>query len=508
MRGTLIGSDYLKQGNGVKFLETNTAIAIHPYAAPWLDIEPLIALLTGSNITSFHFIHNGIEGSSIPKHDAAEEYVFAQRISSSCAQHNISYTEHVVPQNSLTVPYIEDADHKFILRQSYDNTAIIDSNYAADNFSFFDLMSGSSYSPQTHFSSSQDDLVLNDFSTLSYNDHPNAIIKARYPHYNSSIYPQIIKYNNTSSTSADIQQLKDNLPEGYLTQEFINDPQNIISGSWSVLRGVDILYGDNLDILHLGGYATTSYIPLSFSPISYSGSSSSILDQKSRIKYSSKAFMSTQATFFHTDAETMILKSDNTLVSASGIEVGDEIKTVVFELEEGNELSGSVITQTDNFPEHYGYINNITGSIQYVTSSLSTLQEKNGDQIFIEFTFEDGSTILDSPRSSYLIEESGSNLTYFEYTNFYVPGDKICYLDIDTNQITTKEITSKSLTWGETSEHIYNFDFEPYNYFLVNKTGSVYAISHNACNYCGYGWAPCGNYWCDSGCPSCESGEK
>lgn len=506
MRGTLIGSDYLKQGNEVKFLETNTNIAIHPYATPWLDIEPLMALLTGSNITEFHFIHGGLEGSQIPKNEFTE-YVFAQRISSSCAQHNISYTEHETPINSLTVPYIEDSDSKFILRQSYDNTAIIDSTYAADNFEFFDLMSGSNYSPNTYFSSSQDGLILDDFPTLSYNDHPNALVKARYPNYNTSIYPQIIKYNNTSSTSTDIQQLKDDLPEDYLAQEFINDPQNIISGSWSVLRGIDILYGDNLDILHLGGYSTTSYIPLSLFPTSYNDSSP-VLDQRSRITYSSKAFMSTQNTFFHTDAESNVLKSDGSLIGAPGIEVGDKIKTVVFDFEEGTERSGSVNTQINNFPEHYGYINDITGSLQYVTSSLVESKEKNGDQIFIEFTFTDGSTMVDSPRSSYLIEESGSNLTYFEYTNYYVEGDKMCYLDINTNHITTKEIQSKNQIWGNASENIYNFDFEPFNYFLVNKTGSEFAISHNYCYYCGYGWAPCGSYWCDSSCYMCEGNAK
>ena len=503
MRGTLIGSDYLKQDNGIKFLEINTNIAVHQEAAHWMETGSLMALLTGSNITEFHFIHNG-NFSQTPQNEIIE-YTFAGLISSSCASLNISFTHHEVAEGAITVPYIEDADHKFILRQSYDNTAIIDSSYAADNFGFFDLMSGSVYNPNSYFSSSLDELVLDSFSTLSYNDHPNAVVKSRYPSYDSNLYPQIHKFNNTSSTSTDVQQLKNSLPEDFLVQEFINDPQNIISGSWSVLRGIDILYGSNLDVLHLGGYATTSYVPLSLVPTTYSGSSTSILDRKSKMRYNSKAMNSTQQ-FYHTDEETVVLKTDGSLVSGSQLSVGDEVKTVLIDFEVGTEVSGSTLTTTDDFLDHYGYINDITGSIQIQTSSLSTVDKIDADRIFIDFTFTDNSTMSDSPRSSYLIEESGSNLTYFEYANKFIPGDKICYLDINTKEITTKEISTMEMSWGEPLDSIFNLDFEPYNYFLVNETGSKYAISHNICAYCYAPWAPCGNYYCDMSCPDCGGG--
>ena len=46
-----------------------------------------------------------------------------------CAENNIGFTEYPVPVNSVTVPYIEDAPNKFILRQSYDTTALVDETY-------------------------------------------------------------------------------------------------------------------------------------------------------------------------------------------------------------------------------------------------------------------------------------------------------------------------------------------------------------------------------------------
>ena len=503
MRGTLIGSDYLKQGDSVKFLEINTNISVIGEASEWLDTGSLMAVLTGSGITEFHFIHMGDDS----QHPATNnpEYKFAKLLSSSCAQHNISYTEYEVAEGSITVPYIEDSDTKFILRQSYDNTAIIDSSYAADNFNFFELMSGSEYNPKIYFSSSVDDIVLDTFDALNISgSHPNAIIKTRYPNSTDQSYPKVYKFVDTSSASTDLQSLKDNLGTDDLIQEFINDDQNIASGSWSVIRGIDILYGDNLDILHLGGYKTTSFVPLNFGTIGYQ-SGTRILDKQSKLKYNSKSYNVSQQ-FYHTDEETIILKSDGSLVSGSQLSVNDEIKTIAFDFEVGTELSGSVIVSNDDFLDHYGYLSGITGSLQYVTSSLVEVTSQSADLPVIDFTFTDGTTMTDSPRASYLIEESGSNLTYFEFTNRFMVGDKICILNTTSNQIETKEVSAMSMNWSDTSEKIYNYDFEPYNYFLTNISPSKYFIAHNNCNYCGYSWSPCGSYWCANWCGECSFG--
>jgi len=499
MRGTLIGSDYLKQGNEVKFLEINTNITINEYASEWLDTGSLMAVLTGSNITEFHFIHMGVESDWPPTE--TQYYKFAELISSSCAQHNITFTPHEVASGAITVPYIEDASHKFILRQAYDNTAIIDSTYAADEFEFSDLMSGSSYSPKIYYSSSIDDLYSDSLNNINISSsHPNIVIKSRYPGGDN---PKIYKYTDTSSFDSDLASLKTGLADDLLIQEFINDDSNIVSNKWSIIRGVDILYGDNLESLHLGGYKVSSYIPLDFGTLGYSFNTQE-LNQQSTLKYQSKGLGTTQQ-FYHTDEETLILKSDGSLVSGSQLSVDDEIKSIVFDFEHGGELSGSLIVTTEEFINHYGYINDITGSIQYHTSSLITIDTASAGTALVEVEFTDGSTMFDSPRASYLIEESGSNLTYFEFVNKYIPGDKIIELDITTNQMVTKEVQSLSMAWGDYDENIYNLDFEPYDYFLSNISGSIYRVAHNACNYCGYPWAPCGSYWCDNGCGSCQT---
>jgi hypothetical protein len=57
------------------------------------------------------------------------------------------------------------------------------------------------------------------------------------------------------------------------------------------------------------------------------------------------------------------------------------------------------------------------------------------------------------------------------------------------------------MVWQE-DVTIYNLDFEPYDYFLVDsKQGDgTFGIMHNACTFCGSPWAPCGGYYCDNNC--------
>lgn len=499
MRGTLVGSDYLKQGNTVKFLELNTNIAIDRKAIDWLETGSLMALLTSSGITDFHFIHMG-NNHQVPL-TTDTDYEFARALSASMVKHNITYTEHVTNQGSITVPYIEDSPTKFILRQSYDNTAIIDSTYAADNFEFFELMSGSGYDPKSYFSSSLDDIYVDTLDDLKTGSAaPNLVYKGRYPSGAGSI----ALYKYTSSIDTNLSNFKNTLDEDFFLQEFIDDSSNVVNNRITSIRGLNILYGDNLEVLDLGGYKHSSFFETNQFPFEYS-SSSAKLSNKTKHQYLTKGYNIYNQTY-HTDDETVVLQSDGTHVSSSNLQVNDNIKTIVFDLEVGTERSGSVIVNNDDFLDHYGYISDITSSIQYITSSLDSIEVQSSDHALVHIHLDDGTSFKDAPRASYLIEESGSNLSYFEFANKFIIGDKISYLDTSTNTITLKTIISSSVSWGATNGSTFNLDFEPFDYFLSHQSGSQYLISHNICAYCGYSWSPCGSYWCDSSCSQCYGG--
>jgi len=164
MKGTIIGTDLLQKGDSVKILEINTNTTIFNEGADMLDYDGLFSVLTNNNITEFHFIYT--EGDS--HSPLIESYRFEDIIKERCETLNIEYFQYLVPNNSITVPYIEDKPNRFILRQSFDTTALVDETYSADKFEFFNLMSGSEYVPMTYISSST--INIDTFTTLPHID--------------------------------------------------------------------------------------------------------------------------------------------------------------------------------------------------------------------------------------------------------------------------------------------------------------------------------------------------
>ena len=149
MKGTIIGTDLLEFNNSVKILEINTNTTIFNSAVDLLDYTSFFQMLINNNITELHFIYNEREA-YIADTSIEGVFLFEERLKTKCIENSITYFNYTVPKNSVTVPYVEDADNKFILRQAYDTTALVDETYCADKFEFFNLMKNSQYIPKTY----------------------------------------------------------------------------------------------------------------------------------------------------------------------------------------------------------------------------------------------------------------------------------------------------------------------------------------------------------------------
>ncbi len=310
MKATIIGSDLLQKDDTVKFLEINTNTTIYNAGAELLDYDPLFNVLNANNITEFHFIWTQAESYK----PMMEPFRFKKILQEKCAQNNISFAEYVVPMNSVTVPYIEDAPNKFILRQSFDTTALVDETYCADKFEFFSLMSGSTYSPKTYFNSTQ--LNLNTLGDVNFSSTaPNILVKSRFPKYNLLTYPAIHKV----SDSNELDNLKSSVESDCLAQEFIFSEDNLVDGRYSIIRSIDIIYGPNLDIINMGGYTQSTILPLSFYADEYVAGTNR-LNQKSRFKYITKEIGESIINDYHTDDDSQILKNDGTLSDVNTIQ--------------------------------------------------------------------------------------------------------------------------------------------------------------------------------------------
>lgn len=491
MKGTLIGTDYLETGNDVKIIEINTNSIMFNKGVQYLDFTPLFNTLLSSSIDEFHYIYT-TGGTTLPLEDNFNS--FRDTIKTFCDENSISFTDHAVPKNSITVPDIEDGDNKFILRQAYDTSAIVDSTYTADKFEFFKLMSGSQYVPNTYFSSSDDNLFLDGLTSIDYSqsNHPNLVEKSRYPQYNLKQFPKLSVLDNLD----ELNDKKENL-EDTLLQEFIYDEKSIVDGYWSVIRSFDIIYGSNLDIITLGGYKHSTIVPMDFCETSFVDGTKD-LDGKSRFKYINKNLITSVMTY-HTDEESDILLFDDTITSVENLNVGDDIKTIRFELLVGSEFDGET---PDDFPHHVGSMELTSQSLEFVSSSLVSSASQEGDVLMIEISLDNGEKWLDTMRTNYYIEASGSSDTHFEFVNRLLVGDKIVTFNKNTKELNTREITNLNVVYKE-NQKIYNLDFEPNDYFLVDINNDEFTIMHNECFGCDY--ADCGTFPCDNSCPGCGS---
>lgn len=490
MKATIIGSDLLQSGNSVKFLEINTNTTIYNEGADMLDYEPLFDVLIASGITEFHFIWT--EGDAYKP--LMEQYRFKRIIQEMCEDNNISFTEYLVPVNSVTVPYVEDADHKFILRQAFDTTALIDETYCADKLEFFSLMSGSTYIPSTFFHSgalSMDTLEEVDFETTTT---PNVLVKLRYPRYNPMDYPAIYRVSGTTELS----DLKASTDQNHLAQEFIFSEDNLVDGRYSIIRSIDIIYGSNLDIIHMGGYKQSTIIPLTFTPDEFVPGTNK-LNQKSRYKYITKELGNYAKNDYHTDDDSVILKNDGTLLDVDTIQLGDYVRSIDYVDLNGNHAAKFEEASITTFGWDSTLVQDNSTLIQTGTT-LNGMVSAEVDTIYIRITLSDGRTWTDAPSSTYYIEESGSTVTRFERVNKMYVGDKLVITDTNTNQLTTVEITGLEMEHAQKT--IYSLDFEPSDLFLVDIGDGDFSVMHNSC-WCP--WTYCG-YYCNSWyCPSCSN---
>jgi len=487
MKATIIGSDLLQKNDSVKFLEINTNTTIYNEGADLLDYTSLFDMLTTNNITQFHFIWT--EGDSYKP--LTEQFRFKKILEEKCLENNITFQDYMVPVGSVTVPFIEDADNKFILRQAFDTTALVDETYCADKFEFFSLMSGSEYIPKTYFAS--DVISLNSLDAVDYatTANPNVLIKARYPSYDIMEYPALYR----ATDSNELTTLKNGLEANHLSQEFIFSEDNLVNGRYSIIRSIDIIYGSELDVINLGGYTQSTIIPLSFTEDEFVPGTNK-LNQKSRYKYITKELGNNKTTY-HTDDDSMILNFNGSLTDVDTIQIGDYIRSIDFTDFNDNHAANFEQNKIDTF----GWDSTIQQSndtLTQLSSSLQSITSASVDTIYVRITLADGKTWTDAPSCVYYIEEKDSTDTKFEKVNKLYVGDKLVVTDSTTNELTT--IAIAGLEMEHAQKIIYNLDFEPSDLFLVDIGDGDFSVMHNSCwcpwNYCGH--------WCHSNyCPGC-----
>jgi hypothetical protein len=507
MKALIIGTDFLKDSDGnLKIIETNTNVGIHNEITPNLDWVSFKQLLIDNSITKLHFIHT--EGNLIGNSELLNAFdtttpnvSMANKMEEIMAELGGTYETHIVAKNSITVPFIEDAEDTLIIRTSYDTTAIVDEEYAKDKVNFHRLISSEEYSTKIYYHSDTDTSLNVDNLTelhLTEGDAPNYVIKTRAPHTTDYLnYPKFYKVTSIEN----LQSLKTSLTDLEFMEEFHLNNDNFVNNKIGAIRSLDLLYGPTLSCLHLGSYMATSAIKNDEWETSYD--ENGLMSQQSRLLWMTKGPNYRKITNgYILDDDTPIIYADGSLKYPNEMLENDVVKTLTLPWvpenesdENGNPLymsgvnSGNFTSDLDDFATS--------------TSSVIALGSETKEALMIRVTLENGITYEDLPNSDMLIEEYDTLRTTFKITNKFRINDSIVFFDYNNNTLVKSKITDLQIVY--TVRTIYDLDVESSDIFLpvADTTLGLSFIQHNGqCYY--FCYSGICFYWSCSGCSFCD----
>jgi hypothetical protein len=489
MKAVLIGSDFLLDDNGnAKLVEFNTSAGVFQSMVPHLDFTELENLLQTNSIAELVYIFNDQQVVVDPSFRANLPISIGSKLELICETLGIAYTPYQVNTYATTVPYIEDTPTKFILRQAFDSTALIDDEYCADKANLQDLIKTESYAIPTYINNPG--IEVDTLNTFAANKAPNIVVKSRIPQYDAKVFPEV----HTISSQEDLDSLKENITHPNFVQEFVNSTNNVKQGRYSIIRSLDLVYGANLNTLHLGSYHQSTPYALDIWPDEFQ-TNSTALTNKSRLKWISKLTTDMQNNVYHVDEETKIITATGTYITINDVEEGTVVKSANF----SNFPTGSyvdVFAYSSSFEE-------MQNSLEVNTATVVGFKSSSLETVYLNVTLENGINWDDSAKSTFYTEVSGSTVTRFKSLSQVEVGDKVILLDVATNELVKKEITALDPVYD--TKIVYEMDVEEQDIFLsvLDETTNIALVQHNPC-WCN-GWN-CGYWSCYNSCWTCQGG--
>lgn len=484
MRTVLIGSDFMydKLGN-LKPIEINTAVGWDGHYqkveddVDCLDLTSLYQFIETKGFTSIHYV-----GDILPFHKTLESHYTGS---------SVTYEFHAVGSFAITIPFIEDNDETLIIRSAYDTTALVDDTYCRDKVEFMKLIQSQSFGSQFAYKDESNQLVSNITTINDNGEHPNFILKSRYPGYDKEVYPKFFKV----STQDELNTILENVTSDYFLMENYCNTTNNFEGHVKVIRSLNILYPQTLESIQIGQYTRINE-NVTFSGVEYD-SVTFMLNSEYRDSYVNSRRLNSLPKLLDTDLVEM---ADDTFKTGLEINVGDIIKTIDIPNPNGVDNT-SYLT---NFEITYETL--ISGTT-YSTNRVTNKKRVNLLAMVNQLTFDDNSTWEDTGGSSYLIERD--NVIQFERLFNLRMGDVVLLLDtteslvnfIRKNVVENVEIKKIFSGWFISVENAH--------LFLTKTTStnnesfvSIEHNSHNTCPAC-TGASPSG--YCPKSEPKCSS---
>ena len=524
MKATTIAIDLVKDTDGsFKILELNTSVGIHPISqSVYSNVDLVTNYASSSNVSEIHYIGGAdygrnsklsaleVQDEAYPSGSTDAGMPLFQEIKYELSGSSFvtSYQDHKMSPSAAAIPYVADSPSKFIIRNAYDNTALVDTEYAANTINFLKLVSdyctGSnavSFPPSYTAPIGSSPSVLDTIDTGSLRDngiHPNYIIKTSESgvHTDNLTYPKL--YHVTSSAA--LQHLKDGLDEGEILQEYVYNPSDLVEGKIKTYRVIGLLAGSNLDTIHFFDpyYVSNRVAPFS-SDLDYSETGSASLPGKlktyERVAYIQKTQQASVSGlgYHNVSSEMSVIESGSlNMLNPEDLNIGTDLLTIDVpdlddDIEDTYSYSGSYSANT---PLGTFVSASITAGVQGTKIGFETkLDCTNGDVVYAN---------LNTP---ILTVENGTT-TKFIRAGEIESGSKL--LSIDPTNANMLEVGVTKASRVVNVGPVAKVDVEDEDTYLMKGSTVSYYLAHNIsclCYRC-YGYANSGNP-CPSNATQC-----
>jgi len=461
MKGTLFSTDFLKDSeDNLRLLEINTDTAIPSSALSLLDFSSFKAVLEANTITKVTVVYKVFQMDIV---DILEEYLNVNY--PSLVEFNRQYEDG----NNIYPTVVEDADDKFILRLAYDESALLDSEYAKNTHNIFKLFADNGEINKAvgyyyNGSTGVEDNIARTFNTVN---SPDILIK----NLNTTLGDPIEFYKIGQSSKTDEDRFADvfsTLDDTKIAMNFYNDPAANRVESY---RSLHIIYGNELNLLPIASFKNSAILE---KPESLPVDDASV---KTKVDIKHYHEFTTTLPRFGVGAnyggifeEENIVKADGTLITIKDAAVGDDFKSYF--------ISGS--PDTDNQYEYSTWSSPgselPSGSYPTTSSLVNNLEVDLFYNMVFNVNTSDGSSFRATGNThllAYVIEED--LLKYIAVSSLSPTSHRL--VAAGNGLINISSIVCEILEGSYTS-HILDME-EADTFFLGDGQLSVKIIAHN-----------------------------
>jgi hypothetical protein len=469
MKGTLFSADFaLSSDNELKLIEINTDTTIATPNLGFFDYSDFISVLLNNNITKVTVIHKPVYHQTLVDHLSSELTASAPFIT--------TFTEVHESATSIYPTNVEDDEDLFILRISYDDSSIFDSEYAAGSINLLKLFVdyNESDSVVEFFHSSSLNGVYN---TLNFDVNPSNIPDCVIKHTTENKFSQFYKIGSESESDT-VESRWNNFigtksDENHVIQKYHVNSNTIAENRMCSIRAYSIVYGSNLDLINLGQFKPYTLFELPIENIYNPELYVNEIDMKHYYEFATNV-VKIEPSFDGILNTHLVIKSDESEIEIGNLNVGDELKSYY--------VGGTNQNETEFSYSDWSIEGNEFPSGSYMTSSAvvyKNIKDLTSKTLCnINVNEDDGDSLFVAYNKSFLVYDSLVNSIKWKGAMSIAPNtDFLLDYDGSTAQVSFNNL----IIVNENTFKLIEIDVEDTDTYIIAGSTSVNAfVTHNA----------------------------